>query len=377
MRPETVFDVASLAKQFTAAAVVLLEARGKLRVSEPVARYVPGVPADKRAITLHALLTHTSGLSENHCEDDLADMTREEALEAIFAAPLVRAPTRFSYSNSGFTLLAAVVEETAGMAFEEFLRTQLFEPADLRSTGFPGDAKWARRRVARGYMNGKDHGSPAFWPVSSWSAIGAARVLSTVDDLHTWVTNLAAGAVVPPAAVELLFRRWVREAGSDGHYGYGWSLADTELGPVVEHDGGGPGGNTDVAWYPDASLFVAIAGNRITWQGALGLPLVIRLPATEAREALQRSLATGDFSRGPRTTFSLVPYASGATARLAGFAKAARAVVRGTDDAPLSTRQRPPPSTRQPPRAVQPAPAPVAEGSPRRSEPPDDPTTRR
>jgi CubicO group peptidase (beta-lactamase class C family) len=135
----TVFDVASIAKSFAAAAVLRLEADGRLRVEAPIGEYLPDVPPDKRAITLHHLLTHTSGLPRDVGlpSRDLSPEERDHMVRAILALPLRSAPgRRHVYSNAGYTLLAAIVERVAGLAFTAVVLEGLLRRGGMTRTGW-------------------------------------------------------------------------------------------------------------------------------------------------------------------------------------------------------------------------------------------------
>src|SRR3712207_2871007 len=128
-RCDTVYDTMSMTKQFTAAAILKLEMMGKLRVTDPLSKFVGPVPDDKRAITLHHLLTHTAGLIEG-LGGDYEALSREEMLDGALESELRSAPgTEYSYSNLGYSILAAIVEKASGTSYERFLASHLFEPA--------------------------------------------------------------------------------------------------------------------------------------------------------------------------------------------------------------------------------------------------------
>ncbi|HWK88992.1 MAG TPA: serine hydrolase domain-containing protein, partial [Longimicrobium sp.] len=128
--PETVFNIGSIAKQFTAAAILKLEAEGKLSVGDPISRFFPGAPADKAGLTLDQVLLHTAALPEYMPGRDNQPLERDAAVQWIMRTPLIGpVGQRFQYSNAGYTLLAAVVEVVSGMPYERFLREKLFVPA--------------------------------------------------------------------------------------------------------------------------------------------------------------------------------------------------------------------------------------------------------
>ena len=120
--PDLVASVGSVTKQFTGAAIVKLEAQGRLRTSDPISKYLPGVPADKASITIHHLLTHTAGFAGDLGGRDDDPITRDALVAKVLAAPLVSKPgEQFEYSNEGYALAGAIVERASGQGYEEYL----------------------------------------------------------------------------------------------------------------------------------------------------------------------------------------------------------------------------------------------------------------
>jgi CubicO group peptidase (beta-lactamase class C family) len=284
----TVFDLGSLTKQFTATAVLRLEASGRLKVTDRLSRFFPRAPADKKDITLHQLLTHTSGLSE-HAEDDLEMIDRNEAVRRIFAERLLFVPGKgYQYSNSDYTLLAAIIEKASGKPYLRYLRNEILQPAGLHSTGYYAERIWNPAIVAHGYLDGKDSGPPSQWPGPSWTTLGNGEMLTTVDDMARWMSLLRSGAVLSRAQLARAWHPWTKENGPT-FYGYGWSIGETPIGHVITHNGGGLGGNADAAYYPAKDLIIVILSNRIWSHSTAGRPAQ---PATSARVGLEKLLGS-------------------------------------------------------------------------------------
>lgn len=218
---KTVFSIGSITKRFTHAAILKLEEAGKLSTSHPVSRYIAGLPADKQQITLQQLIDMKSGLRDYH--DDSGDhqrMNKAEALGRIGAQKLLFEPGKGEeYSNSGYTLLAAVIEAASGKTYEEYVRKELMAPAGMTSSGFFGDKKWSDARVARG-SGAKKFGdnAPHNWPSVSWALMGAGGIVSNATDLARWVQAVNAGKILKPANVQKMYRGgrdWALYAGGD------------------------------------------------------------------------------------------------------------------------------------------------------------------
>ncbi|NDJ36215.1 MAG: beta-lactamase family protein [Chloroflexi bacterium] len=305
----TVFDVGSISKQFTAAAVLHLQQRGLLSVDDSIAAHLPDVPAEKSDITIHHLLTHTAGFRASHFDDDLTPLSAEEALAAIYALPLRWEPgTHYHYSNTGYTLLALIVQTVSGEPFTQYMHTHLFEPAGMTHSGFYGEPQWAGQHVAHTMLNGRTQGSPADWPGPYWGVLGNGGVLSTTSDLLRWVQALDAGTVLAPDQVEAFWTPYVSEGeGSDFFYAYGWVTYEAEQGTVVEHNGGGIGGNSHLTMVHGPDLVVIVTSSAIVYRP----PLELRFPASELAQQLVINILTEDFSRLPRPTLVLYPVLAG------------------------------------------------------------------
>ncbi len=240
---DTVYDIGSITKQFTAAAVVKLQMMGRLDVRDPIDRWLGPVPPDKAGITVEQLLTHTSGLAAS-LGGDYDRLTRRGLVARALASPLRTPPgSAYHYSNVGYSLLAVIVERASGTTYERFLARRVFRPAGLRSTGYVLP-DWSRREVAveydeHGVAQGRPFDHP--WAASGpwWNLRGNGGMLSTARDLVRWHRALSEHRVLDRRALRELFRPRVPEQpGGDSWYGYGWVLLDTEVGPVAWHNGG-------------------------------------------------------------------------------------------------------------------------------------------
>lgn len=210
---ETVFDVASYAKSFTMAAILKLEEAGKLATEDKITKFFEDVPGDKREITIHHLLKMRSGLHEYHDESgDFEEMDRGEAVRRIMNQDLRFKPGEDrGYSNSGYTLLAVIIEKISGQAYKEYLSEHLFGPAGLKHTGFYGDPRWKEDRVAHGYNDRKfgEENSPLHWPEITWACIGNGCLCSTPADLGRWLDALHSCKVLSRETVDKLYSEYL------------------------------------------------------------------------------------------------------------------------------------------------------------------------
>ncbi len=280
---ETLFDVASISKQFTAAAILALEMAGKLAVEDPLGKFFPGAPPDKAAITLHQLLTHTSGLRDTFGEE-YEPVTRDELLRRVFASRLLGPPgRRYRYSNGGYSVLAAVVEVASGRTYDEYLRGRLFERAGMRHTGFRLPAP-ALALLAHGYTADGDWGTPLDHPWAAdgpyWDLRGNGGILTSTGDLYRWHLALAGDAVLARPQREKYIRPYVSE-GRWAHtdYGYGWSVGKSPTGKLeVSHIGGNGAFESDFRRYLGDDAVIILSGNSIDYSAlAIGDHLENRL----------------------------------------------------------------------------------------------------
>jgi CubicO group peptidase (beta-lactamase class C family) len=274
---DTVYDIQSITKQFTAAAILKLEMMGRLRVSDPISRHVGPVPDDKQDITIHQLLTHTTGLREV-LGGDYQPLTREAMLEGAMSSRLRWAPgSRYAYSNLGYSVLAAVVEEASGMDYEEFLADNLFEPAGLTETGYVLP-EWSPQRVAVEYdRHGQPMGRPFDHPWAAdgpyWNLRGNGGILTTARDMYRWHLALRGDEVLSSQAKQQLFTPYVVEGpGATTHYGYGWVVVNSKpYGKVVWHDGGNGWSLSMVTRLLDEDVLVFWTSNHAYQQGQWNL----------------------------------------------------------------------------------------------------------
>lgn len=263
MTPDTVIDIGSVSKQFTAAAVMHLAERGRLAPSDRIGRFLPDVPPDKNGITIHQLLTHGAGLPAD-ADSVRTAATRADSVAAALAVPLAAAPgARHLYSNIGYVLLAAIVEAAAGQSYEEVL-APLWRKAGLRSTGWalarrPGLAAADGRNLA-GSVATPD---PATWRGDgpNWGRRGPGALLSTSRDLARWIAALRAGRVLSDASLRAMLAPHIREPGAaPSFYGYGWTVSRTPGGRCrIWHDGSNSRHFNALSVYPELDAVTHVA----------------------------------------------------------------------------------------------------------------------
>jgi len=258
--PQTKFHIASLSKTFTAAAILLLQERGLLSVQDPIARFIPDYPRGNE-ITLHHLLTHTSGIPDINGlpgYDSLSRFAQTPAsLIAVFRdRPLLFEPgARYSYSNSNYNLLAYVIEKVSGKTYGEFLHENIFGPAGMTSTSHDGDPATLVTNRATGYVpSGLLDLANA--PFLDWSAkTGNGSIYSTVEDLYRWDRVLSTHGLLKQTSIDLMFTPQVEGVG------YGWLVRRQFGRRVIRMSGRSPGFSAEIQRYPDDDLCIIVLSN--------------------------------------------------------------------------------------------------------------------
>jgi CubicO group peptidase (beta-lactamase class C family) len=235
---ETVFDIGSITKQFTAAAILKLEMMGKLNVSDPITKFFPNVPEDKQGITLHHLLTHTAGFAHD-LGDDYDVITREEYIQKAIKSELIFKPgAKYGYSNTGYSLLGAIIEKLTGQSYERFLDDTLFNPAGMRQTGYTLP-RWKPEQIAVGYRNDIAWGRPNEKPWDKdgpyWNLRANGGILSTAADMYRWHQALEGDKILSAEAKLKLFTPHVKVVeASKSFYGYGWVIETTRRNTTLQ-----------------------------------------------------------------------------------------------------------------------------------------------
>lgn len=260
---ETVFSTGSITKQFTAAGIMKLEMMGKLKTEDPIAKYFDDVPEDKKGITLHHLLTHTSGVVDA-LGPDYVEAPRDETARKTLDAPLRFQPgEQFGYSNAGYSLLAAVIEKVSGQNYEEFMNANIFIPSGMKFTGYRMP-EWDKKVVAHWYRGEKDNGTPLEKNYPQWHLLGNGGILSTTEDMYRWHQALLEDKVLSAEVKRKMFTPFLNE------YGYGWDVIQREMGTLIQHDGGSMLGNSaEMRRYIDAKTVTILFCNQSYGERAL------------------------------------------------------------------------------------------------------------
>ncbi|MEL6811116.1 MAG: serine hydrolase [Bacteroidota bacterium] len=276
----TVSTIGSVTKQFTATAILKLEELNLLNVEDSIHTFFSNLPDDKKDITLHQLLTHTSGLVGEVGEGDFDEIPTEVFFNRLFASPLQYKPgTKYAYSNAGYSVLARIIELVSGMEYESFLHQYLFKPAGMTDTGY-FIPDWKHAEIASGYaynVVGLGTLISRFQKtgVISWNLKGNGGIHSTTGDMFKWYQALKNHKVITQGSFKKLTTPYVQEY-EDGqsHYAYGWAIYRTENNSkIISHNGGNGIFFHDYIWLPEEDIVIILFTNASSRETEVAWPI--------------------------------------------------------------------------------------------------------
>ena len=257
--PATKFRLGSITKQFTAASILLLEERGKLKLDDPIKTHMPDAPAAWDKITILNLLTHSSGIPNFTSLPDypslkLADTPVAKAITTFRDKPLDFPPgEKMSYSNSGYLVLGYVIERVAGVSYEKFVTDNIFVPLGMKDSGYDSNSTIIARRAAGYAPSPAGPVNAGFIHMSVPHAAGA--LYSTTGDLLRWEQGLFGGKLISAASLAKMTTPFKND------YAFGVIVQTASGRKVIQHGGGIEGFNTFLAYYPDSKVTVAVLAN--------------------------------------------------------------------------------------------------------------------
>jgi CubicO group peptidase (beta-lactamase class C family) len=252
--PSTKYRIGSVTKQFTAAAILLLEEQGKLRVEDLVKRHWPDAPSALAKITIFHLLTHTSGLPDGLGSDwqsrKLQEASAEKTVRSCSDKPLAfEAGSQFSYSNCGYILLGYLIERISGQAYGDFMRERIFTPLDMKDSGVDSNVAIIAGRAA-GYSPGQDGFINADY-VNMTNPHGAGALYSTPENLLRWTRGLFGGKLLSAASLKKMTTPFKDD------YAFGIGVRDK----VITHSGSIDGFAANLTYLPEEKVTIAVLAN--------------------------------------------------------------------------------------------------------------------
>ncbi|CAM1343403.1 serine hydrolase [Tenacibaculum amylolyticum] len=274
----TIATIGSVTKQFTATAILKLVEQQKLQVEDSLSKFFNNIPKDKKDITIHQLLTHTSGFSNGIGEGDFDYIPTETYFKRLFTSELKDAPGRtYRYSNAGYSILARIIELVSGIEYEQFLNKHLFTPAKMTNTGY-FIPDWSKHNIASGYaFNVFSLGTliDRFKKQQkiTWNLKGNGGIHSTTKDMYKWYTALKTNKILSKALFEKLTTAYVAETKDKlSYYAYGWAIYNSKNNTkIISHNGGNNVFFHDFIWLPKEDVLVLLFTNasssevEVTW----------------------------------------------------------------------------------------------------------------
>jgi CubicO group peptidase (beta-lactamase class C family) len=266
IRPDMVFNLASVTKQFTAIAILQLVEQGKISLTDSLQKYIPDYPSKSYTITVENLLTHTSGIRD-YMQIDYANVYMErwdfkpkQLIDSFKNYALEFEPgTKFSYSNSGYYLLGYIIQIVSGQSYQSYIQDHLLKPIGLAHTYFDSSSIIIPNRV-NGYRKEED----VFKNVDYWSPTieyAAGGLISNVDDLFKWHKGLYSYQILKKETLQKAFVPYQLKDGTETGYGYGWFIKTSNGIKSIEHEGGIPGFKSNVIYFPAEDIFIATLYN--------------------------------------------------------------------------------------------------------------------
>lgn len=299
--PVTKFRLGSVTKQFTAACILLLEERGKLKIDDPVKKYLPDAPAAWEKITIFNLLTHTSGIPNFTSFPDYSSTkaihTTPEKLVARFRdKPLDFQPgEKWSYSNSGYVLLGYLIAKISGQSYADFVQQNIFQPLGMKDSGYDSNSAVLAHR-ASGYSP-TPHGPVNAGYVDMTIPLSAGGLYSTTEDLLRWEQGLFGGKLLTPASLEKMTTPFKED------YAFGLGVRTAGGHKVIDHGGGIEGFNTHLAYYPEDKLVVVVLANL---NGGAASAMVPKLASVAHGEAVVLSSERKEITLSPQVSSQYV-----------------------------------------------------------------------
>lgn len=259
---EMPFEIASITKQFTAAAILMLENQGKLNVDDKLSKYFPDHPSPNA--TLEQLMQNISGIyvpdhamGSNHIRADLNHLERYALIKS--GKPYFEPGEKYGYSNAGFWLLGDVIEQVSGLTYGEFIEQNIFKPLGMNNSFYGSHNRIIPNRVS-GYDH-TEHGLVNATYTSETWAYSAGGLISSAVDLAKWNNALYAGLVVPENSVQRMITKATLNNGEQIPYGYGLALAELEGHRSTGHGGGHSGFLVHSERLIDEDIFVVVLSN--------------------------------------------------------------------------------------------------------------------
>lgn len=264
MKPDNVFEIGSMTKQFTAISILMLMENGKLDLDDPITKFIPDYPTNGNKITIHHLLTHTSGIKNFTSMRELNtisknDLTPSELIDFFKNQPMDFSPgEKFKYNNSGYAILGYIIETISGQSYADFVVENIFKKLEMKTSQYASHSEVIQNR-ASGYQN-KD-GYINSREISFTLPYASGSLMSTVDDMFKWQEAIKNNSLISKETAEKAFTNYILNNGEPINYGYGWHIKTIAGIPDREHGGEIFGFKSMGVYIPGLDIYVVGLNN--------------------------------------------------------------------------------------------------------------------
>jgi CubicO group peptidase (beta-lactamase class C family) len=266
MATDMVFRIGSMTKQFTAVSILMLAEQGKLELNDPITKYIPDYPTHGHELTIHHLLTHTSGIANSTTLNPWDAHVRKKDFEPKALVdyfknePIKTAPgEQYQYNNFGYHILGYLIEIVSEMSYGAFVEKNIFQPLGMGHSYYGSHEAIIPNR-ATGYTRTRAGFEHAEY-ISMTQPYAAGALMSTVQDQLIWINALLDHRLISKQSLELAWSNYDLNNGNKINYGYGWFINDINGSRTVEHAGGISGYQTNAIYVPEENVFVVVFTN--------------------------------------------------------------------------------------------------------------------
>ena len=264
MRPENVFEIGSMTKQFTAISILMLVEQGKISLQDEITKYIPDYPTHGQKITIHHLLNHTSGIKSYTSMRKLFDIARNDMkpLELIHFfkdEPVDFNPgEQYKYNNSAYIILGYIIEKTSKISYAEYVQKNIFDKLNMTNSTYASHTKIIKNR-ASGYQNKKGYQNAMY--ISHTLPYAGGSLMSTIDDLNIWQKALTNNKLLKKETLQKAYTNYTLNNGEKINYGYGWNIKIINNEVSYEHGGSIFGYKSMGIYIPNKDVYVVILTN--------------------------------------------------------------------------------------------------------------------
>nr|WP_322624139.1 serine hydrolase domain-containing protein [uncultured Flavobacterium sp.] len=264
LKTESVFSIASITKQFTAVSILQLVSKGKLKLNDPIEKYVADFSG--KGILIEHLLTYTSGLKDylqietGQKQGERLDYSPIELINLFKNIPLEFEPgTKYKYCNSDYIILGYIIEKVSGKTYDEYLKENIFTPLKMEHTYYDTDEIIIKNRAAGYFKDAAVYKKAEFW--SATLGYSAGGLLSCTADLQKWQNGLTSYTILPKEYLDLAFTPYKLKDGTPVTYGFGWNITTVNGIKRIDHGGSKNGSRAYEAYFPEKQLYMVLLFN--------------------------------------------------------------------------------------------------------------------